>query len=289
MHSFVVIDGKNHILVYNQKIIYLTLILTYLFICFKYQSNSLITLFLFMQLFIIKDYKYNVIFASIYALLLFLNNLSISPVISALSVSFFPPIILLIFTYDNYIYIPLTIYTLIATISNIKTKKRKYDTDYMNSIFQDFTKYLDQLANEFNKNNYLQKIKQERLIQISEEYCSKCNKFSLCKTKIDRRYSFISAAMQGANNNIYDCPHYTKFYINNNIEIKPSNLEYSGIKTLSEELSFLYNQSLMLKPDYEHFISLLESYGYKVNNIDIHISSTTLYFTLYFSDEKLII
>lgn len=289
LHTFAIIDGKYYILPYNQKLIYLTLILSYLFILLKHSTNELLILFLFMQLFILKDMKYNIIFIGIYTTLFLFFDISYSSIITASAISFFPPIIFLLFSYDNYLVIPLIIYTIVLTMFNFKPKRIKYDDDYINSIFQDFTKYLNQLSYEFDKSNYLQTIKQEKLIEISEEYCTKCQKFSLCKSKLDRRYSFISAAMHGANNNIYDCPHYNDFYVNTNIEIKPSNFEYSGIKALSDELSFLYNQSLALKKDYEYFIGLLDSYGYKTSNIDIHLSSSTLYFTLYFSKEKQII
>lgn len=289
LHTFKQINNKSHILPYNQKLITLTLLLFYLLIILYYKPNNFIILFLFMQFYLIKDHKYTILFIFIYSLLLLISNNELQQVLKALSISYFPPIILLLFKFDSYIHIIPLIYTILVTLTNIKTKKVTIETDYMNSLFQDFSKYIELISYEFNKNNLIKTIKQEKIDYISNEYCNKCNKNTLCKNKLDKRYTFLSSAILGTNSNIYDCPNYKSFFLDSNLEIKTNYLEYSGIKALSDEFSFLYNQSLLLKNEYETFISFLTDYGYEITNINIHLSSQTIYFTLYFTIDKQII
>ncbi len=289
LHTFKQINNKNYILVYNQKLITLTLLLFYFLIILYYKLPPTFILFLFMQLFILKDYKYNIFFSIIYTVLLLLISKDQIPILlQALAVSFFPPAVLLTLKYDTYIYIIPIIYTLIVTFINLKNKNKNIELDYMNSLFQDFSKYIELLSNEFNKNNLLKTIKQEKIEYINKNYCEKCNKNTICKTKIDKRYTFLSSVMMGGPNT-YGCPFYKDFYLNQNIEIKTTSTEYSGIKALSEEINFIYNQSLLLKNEYENFISLITEYGYEITNINIHLSSKTLFFTLYFTKDKQII
>lgn len=65
--------------------------------------------------------------------------------------------------------------------------------------------------------------------------------------------------------------------------------EYSAIKSLSFELSYLYNQSLALKKEYEKFISLLFSFGYPIDALDINLSSPSLYFSIRLDTQKPVI
>ena len=290
LHTFKEINNKSYILPYNQKLITLTLLLLYFILILYVKPHNLILLFLFMQLYMIKDHKYSIIFTILYSIFcLFFKTGTLSNALPLLAISFCPPIILLLFQYDNYIWIIPTLYTLIVTFLSYKKKKLNFETDYMNSLFQDFSKYIELISYEFNKNNLIKTIKQEKIEYISTEYCEKCHKNTLCKNKLDKRYTFLSSAMLQGNNNIYDCPHYKSFLLNFNLELKPNYLEYSGIKSLSEELSFLYNQSLLLKNDYEYFIGLLTEHNYQILDINIHLSSQTIFFTIFFSKDKQII
>lgn len=289
LHTFKQTNNKNYILPYNQKLISLTLLLFYLIIILYYKLPTTFILFLFMQFFIIKDHKYTIIFSLIYSILLLLFSKEQLPlVLNALAVSYFPPAILLTFKYDTYIYIIPIIYTIIVTFINIKTKKTSLELDYMNSLFQDFSKYIELLSYEFNKSTLLKTIKKEKIEYISQNYCNICHKNTICKTNINKRYTFLSSAMMGVTNT-YDCPYYSEFDLNQNLEVKTTSMEYSGIKALSEEINFIYNQSLLLKNEYNNFITLINEYGYEITNIDIHLSSKTIFFTLYFTKDKQII
>lgn len=289
LFTYQVVEGKHLILPYNQKLIDLVMLLGYFFMSLLFSTEPTLMLFLFMQLYLIKDYKYNVLFECIYVLVLAVQNITLSTTLPAFAISFFPPALLLCISYENLLWIPILIYILAITFFNFKDKRVSIEHDYINSLFQDFTKYINNLASEYNKNQVLKEFKNNKLKELSTTYCEHCPKHTLCKTKIDKRYSFLAAAMQGTQQNIYDCPNYNKFFVNTNIELKTSSLEYSAIRALADELSFLYNQSLALKDDYEYFIGALTNYGYQVLDIDINLASTTLYFTLYLSNQRPIV
>ncbi|MDE6047025.1 MAG: SpoIIE family protein phosphatase, partial [Anaeroplasmataceae bacterium] len=141
----------------------------------------------------------------------------------------------------------------------------------------------------YNKNIKIKELKEKKFNEISRTYCSACTKSTLCRTKLDKRYSFLSAAMLGSRQNIYDCPYYNRFVIDTNTENMNKGFEYSAMKSLSFELSYLYNQSLALKKEYEKFISLLFSFGYPINNLDINLASSSLYFSIKMDTNKPII
>lgn len=290
LYIFQKIDQKQLLIPYNQKLIDLVMLLGYFFIFFLFGDEPLLILFLFMQLYLIKDLKYNILFALIYTIMQISTNISLlTNVLPAIAVSFVPPAVLLTLSYQNLIWIVFAIYTLALTFFQIQNKRITIEHDYINSLFQDFTKYTNELALEYHKNTTLKKLKEERIEQISNTFCQNCTKHTLCKIKLDRRYSFLAAAIQGMKQNIYDCPHYQKFYLNTNVEVKNTSLEYSAVRALADELSFLYNQSLALKGEYEKFINLLADNGYEVLDIDIFLASPTLYFTFYFSNQKPIV
>lgn len=287
-HTFQEIEGKHYIIPYQSKIITLTLLLGYFLVLFQ-NGKSLLIYFLMMQLYLIKDFKYKVFFGLIYALLLFLSSQKPEPAIIGLCTSFFPPTVLLVISYSNPLWVLAVLYTTVVTVYPIKEKKITIEQDYIESLFQDFAKYTDQLTKQFHQSETYQRLKKDKIEEISRRYCSSCLKNTLCKNKPDKRYSFLSGAVLGSNQNIYDCPHYQNFHIDEQPEYSPNRLEYNGIRALADELNYLYHQSMALKSEYEHFLRLLSSYGYKTIGIDINLASSTLYFTLCFSKQKPII
>ena len=162
---------------------------------------------------------------------------------------------------------------------NLKEKNLTIENDYINSLFNDFSKYINSLNNEFNKNNLIKEIKENKLQEYSNSYCTYCNKNTLCKQKLDKRYSFLSAAMLGLKQNIYDCPYYNNFQVTINYDNINKSFEYSAIKLLAFELSTLYNQSLTNKHDYEKFINQLKNYNYNVYDLNINFSSPSIHFS----------
>lgn len=290
LHVFQVIDQKNTIIPYQQKLIDLTILLGYFFIIFFYCNNPYVLYFLFMQLFLIKDFKYNLVFILLYALLLGIKDIKELPtILIPSSISYMPLTIIFTFTYKNILCILGILYSIVVTIFPLTEKKLTFEQNYMNTLFDDFNKYITNLNDEYNKNTKLKELKENKFYEISKMYCSSCMKKTLCRTKIEKRYSFLSAAMLGSRQNIYDCPYYNRFGINVNTENMNKSFEYSAIKELSFELSYLYNQSLTLRKEYEKFISLLFNYGYPISSLDIHLASSSLYFSIQLDTQKPVI
>ncbi|MDE6241348.1 MAG: SpoIIE family protein phosphatase [Anaeroplasmataceae bacterium] len=290
LHVFQTIEQKKTIIPYQQKIIDLTLLLGYFFIIFYYCENSYVMYFLFMQLFLIRDFKYNLVFILLYALMIGIKDYTKLPsILLPTAISYMPISVIFTFTYKNIIWVFGMLYSIFVTILPFTDKKLSIEQNYINTLFDDFNKYISNLNEEYNKNIKIKELKEKKFNEISRTYCSACTKSTLCRTKLDKRYSFLSAAMLGYRQNIYDCPYYNRFVIDANTENMNKGFEYSAMKSLSFELSYLYNQSLALKKEYEKFISLLFSFGYPINNLDINLASSSLYFSIRMDTNKPII
>ncbi len=284
------IEDKIIRIPYNSKLITLTLLLGYLFLLYFNTNQVLLIYFLFIQLYLLQDFKYNLIFMGIYALLLGITKNNIANALVPTTISFFPPSLCFTLDYSNLLWIPFALYSFAVLLIHIKNQKINVENDYINTLFDEFNKYLDTINFEFNKNNELKEIKQQHLEKISTQYCNYCTKHTLCKTNMNKRYSFISAGILGLKQNIYDCPYYTHFALSHvSIEHINRSFEYSGIKSLGFELSYLYNQSISLKKEFQKFIHLLKEYSYTVLNLDINMASTSLYFSIELDMQKPII
>ena len=278
LHIFYKSDNKHYIITKNNNLVIATLLLAYLFIFYFNNVNHYLYYFLFMQTFLLKDLKYNLIFTFIFSIFLFKTN-NYQLLFESISVSFLPISVVLLLDYSNYSYILLIIYSFIVNIINLKEKTITIENDYINSLFNDFSKYINSLNNEFNKNDFIREIKENKLTEYSSSYCAYCNKNTLCKQKLDKRYSFLSAAIMGLKQNIYDCPYYNDFKVNLNYDNINKSFEYSAIKLLAFELSTLYNQSLINKLDYEKFINLLKINNCYLYDLNINFSSPSTYFS----------
>ena len=240
-----------------------------------------------MQLFLIHDFKYKIVFLLLYAITsMTQKSFPIEETLIPSFMSFFPAGVILSFTFEGYLWILGFIYSIAITILPFLGKKLAIEENYLNTLFDDFNKYLNNLNLEYNKNIKLKELKEKKFTEISTTFCSGCNKTTLCRTKLEKRYSFLSAAMLGAKLNIYNCPYYNNFYTDINADNLNKSLEYSAMKSLSFELSFLYNQSLSMKKEYEKFISLLYNYGYPIQSLDINLASSSLYFSIQLNTMK---
>lgn len=290
LHVFQKIEHKNSIIPYQQKLIDLTILLGYFFIIFYYCENIYVMYFLFMQLFLIRDFKYNLIFIILYAVLVAIKDYTqLSTILLPTAISYMPITIVFTFTYKNIIWIFGMLYSILVTILPFTDKKLTIEQNYINTLFDDFNKYITNLNTEYNKNIKIKELKEKKFTEISKTYCATCNKNTLCRTKLEKRYSFLSAAMLGFRQNIYNCPYYNRFVLDANTENINKGFEYSAMKSLSFELSYLYNQSLALKKEYEKFISLLYGFGYPINALDINLASSSLYFSIQLDTNKPII
>ncbi len=286
-YVFQTIQSKQTIIPYHPKLIDLTMVLGYFFIIFFYCKNPYVMYFLFMQLYIIHDFKYNLVFLFIYAIpVLIQNTIPISTILLPTCISYMPLSILFTLTYKNYIWILFALYSIIATLLPFIGKKQPIEQSSMEILFDDFNKYLTHLNLEYSKNKTLKELKEKKFAEISTSFCSRCTKTTLCRTKLEKRYSFLSAAMLGAKLNMYNCPYYHQFYIETDSEHLNKSFEYSAMRALAFELSYLYNQSLALHKEYDKFIFLLNSYGYPILSLDINLASSTLYFSIELNTSK---
>lgn len=288
-YKFEKVNNKYEIIPYQKKTIDLALLLAYFLVIYFNSNNKQLIYFLFMQLFLIKDFKYNTIFIIIYTILEIINKNSLADILIASSIAHMPLTVLLTFNYKNILWIIGLIYAIIATIIPFLDKKITIEADYINKLFDDFNKYIDRLDEEYNKNIMLKTLKENKFKEISNNYCKDCYKNTACKNNLGQRYAFISSAMLGYQNNIYKCMYYNDFNLNLNIDNINKSYEYSAIKALSLELSYLYNQGLFYKKEYEKFILLLSNYGYIVEKLDLNLASSSLYFSIVLKNNKKII
>jgi serine phosphatase RsbU (regulator of sigma subunit) len=288
-HIFQNKNSKFIIVSTNDKLITLTLLLGYMIVFIFYNQSTLLFMFLFMQLYLLKDFKYNIIFLITFVIFYFFKHNTINiESFSYIATSYIPLSICLVLDFiqiKSYFYL---FYALLVTFFNFNSKPITVESNYIDNLFKDFKKYIDGLNLEYNHLCSIKKIKDSHIESIITNYCNCCKKNTLCKYKTDKRMSFIIGAMFKQNSNIYDCPHYENFYFNDNLNIKPS-LEYSAISELANELELLYNQSLKLAKHYNKFISDLSFYGYKIKNIDINLANQTIYFSMVLDSKKPVI
>lgn len=279
--------SKDSIIVsLNERLPLLIIILLYLVVFVINKVDSRLILFLFMQLYLINDYKYNLILTFIYALLFFIINKNINlEQLSVFSSSYMPLISLLYFDYSNYMTILYIIYTVILMFSLEVNKKAKVETNYINHLFRDFKEYLTNIGFEDERLDIQDKVRQKHLEDIQYSYCNNCRKTTLCKNKLDLRYQFLLSASRGEVN-IYNCPYYDMFKLD---DIPPTSVkirEQSGVRNLVDELEYVYSQSLNFSEYYNNFLSSLEFYGYHPIDIDIYFASISIYFRIKLSKKK---
>lgn len=278
---------KKSIIPYQQKLIDLILLLGFFFLTFFYSTNSFVMYFLFMQLFLIHDFKYNLIFISVYALLLGITKTyPITNVLLPTAISYLPLGIAFTLNYQNMLWIPCLLYSILIMIVPYLNKPITIEQNYIHTLFDDFSKYIENLNHEYNKNNRIKELKEKKFNEISNTFCTSCRKNTLCKTKLEKRYSFLSAAMLGLKQNVYDCPYYHRFVLDTNSDSIQKGFEYSAIQELSFELNYLYGQSLALKKEYNKFIHMLYNFGYPISALDINLASSSLYFSIQLDTKK---
>lgn len=95
--------------------------------------------------------------------------------------------------------------------------------------------------------------------------------------------------MNNQNNNIYQCPHYNEFFFNTRVEARTSFLQFNAITSLADELEYLYAQNIKMAKSYNKYIQDLAFYDYKIENVDINLASSTIYFSLTLLKTKQII
>lgn len=293
IHFFYIFHKKGNkiqTIAINEKLIHLTILLGYLFLIAFYNPLPILYFLLFMQLFIINDYKYNIVFFLLSLLLSLIKTHSLSiEYMAYISTSFVPPILFIQLDYTQPISYLYMVYTILLTLLRIQPKKITIETDYINNLFQDFKNYIQNLNIQYDKLNTLKELKENHLELIQQNYCNNCKEERICRYKLDKRYSFLCNAMNNENNNIYQCPHYAEFYFNTNIESRTSYLQFNAITNLADELEYLYAQNIKMASAYNKFINDLSFYDYIIQSIDINLSAPTIYFSFILSKKKEII
>ncbi len=274
----------------NDKLIHLTLLLGYLLLIIFYNPMDHLFFFLFMQLFIINDIKYNAVFflISIFTYWIRYQTLNLTN-LAYISTSFLPPVVFFKLDYTQILSYFLALYTILLTLLRIRRKKITIETDYISNLFQDFKKYINDLNIEYDKLNTLKNLKENHLENIQSTFCNACKENTICRYKKDKRYSFLCNAMNNDNYNIYNCPNYDKFYFNTNIEYRTSYQQFNAITNLADELEYLYAQNIKMAKCYNKFMNDLLFYDYKIEKIDINLAAPTIYFSLTLGKDREII
>lgn len=272
----------------SDNIIHLAINLGYLILISVYNPLPILYYSLFIQLSLINNLTYSFIFLLIsLAINLILKISTQIAFISYFSSSIVPLIIMLELNFKNPISIYYIIYSILAFISKmLKNKRVMIETNYVSNLFKSFNLYLNELGLEYERLKTLKAIKQNHLNNIQKNYCQVCNLNTECKKKLDIRYSFLSNAIASEDNNIYYCPHYHQFYLDNNIEYEKKTIQYNALNELSLEIEYLYHQSKLNANLYNKFINDLEFYGYHTLDINIMLNSKTLYFSLIIDKNK---
>ena len=272
----------------SDNIIHLTINLGYLILISVYNPLPILYYSLFIQLSLINNLTYSFIFLLISLVINIILKISTQiAFISYFSSSIVPLIIMLELNFKNPISIYYIIYSILAFISKmLKNKRVMIETNYVSNLFKSFNLYLNELGLEYERLKTLKALKQNHLNNIQKSYCQVCNLNTECKKKLDIRYSFLSNAIASEDNNIYYCPHYHQFYLDNNIEYEKKTIQYNALNELSLEIEYLYHQSKLNANLYNKFINDLEFYGYHTLDINIMLNSKTLYFSLIIDKNK---
>lgn len=283
--------GNKHLtILLNDKLLHLFILLGYLFLISFYNPNPLLYSFLFMQLFIISEISYNAVF---FILCIFIYYLRFKILyvegLTFLAISFLPPVIAIQLDYTNALSYAYVLYSILILLVRIKRKSITIEHNYINTLFHDFKCYLNDLNIEYDKLNTLKELKEGHLEQIQQSFCSYCHEDSICRYKLDKRYSFLCNAMNNQNNNIYHCPHYNEFFFNTKVGSRTSFLQFNAITSLADELEFLYAQNIKMAKSYNKYIQDLSFYSYTIENLDINLASSTIYFSLTLNKNKQII
>jgi len=272
----------------SDNIIHLTINLGYLILISVYNPLPILYYSLFIQLSLINNLTYSFIFLLLSLVINIILKISTQiAFISYFSSSIVPLIIMLELNFKNPISIYYIIYSILAFISKmLKNKRVMIETNYVSNLFKSFNLYLNELGLEYERLKTLKALKQNHLNNIQKSYCQVCNLNTECKKKLDIRYSFLSNAIASEDNNIYYCPHYHQFYLDNNIEYEKKTIQYNALNELSLEIEYLYHQSKLNANLYNKFINDLEFYGYHTLDINIMLNSKTLYFSLIIDKNK---
>lgn len=281
--------NKHYTIVLNDTLLHLTMLLIYFLLIFFFNPHKYLYYFLFSQLFIFNEIIYNIIFFLFSISFELIMNKGINTIfLNTLAISIFPPFVAFDIDYKNTLHILLLIYSIIILLIKINKKKTTMERDYIPNLFKDFKSYVNLINNEYLKLSNIKKIKEQQLEYIQKSYCDKCNENSICKYKLDKRYSFLSNAIINKDDNIYYCPHYENFYLNLDY-IPKSNIEISALANLADELEYLYIQNLKLSKLYNKFIQNILFYGYNILDIEININTPTIFFTLKVDKNKQLI
>ena len=140
-------------------------------------------------------------------------------------------------------------------------------------VLDDYSKLLNKEVNNIEINK---KLREERLNEINTTICTKCNRNTPCKLDIKRRIPYLSSAIAYNDNNIYNCPSYSSFYLKES-SYKPTSFQSSFISKLKEELSGIYHQEYYNKKEYNKLINTLSFYSIDILEIkSLDISSLFL-------------
>lgn len=274
----------------NDTLIHLIFLLAYMLLITIYNPISYAYYMLFIQLFFINKIAYSFILfiVGISSWYLIYKELNTS-FISYLSSSYIPIVFLFDLDYTKLETIFFSLYTVLSLLTFFTKNDNNIENKYVENLFKSFNYYLNEINNEYTRLTTLKELKQNHLEGIQSAYCKYCISDCDCRTKLDKRYVFLSNAINHNDSNIYDCPHYTEFYLNTNIDTRSKIIPHNALTELSYEIEYLYNQGLKRKFEYQRLINDLSFYGYEILDLNIYLNDKTIYFNVNIANKKKII
>lgn len=268
---------KNTSFIINPTLFHLLLSLCYLTFITIYSPNDFLYSYFYLSNFLLFNNLY-ILLLSLYSFLLYyayyhILNLKL---IYQQIYGVFPVLFYFNIDYSHLSFIYFIILIPIMYIPLFLNKRNNIIYSSVDSILYVLDDYSKLLNKEVNNIEINKKLREERLNEINNTICSKCNKNTPCKLDNKRRIPYLASAIAYNDNNIYNCPNYSTFYLKET-NYKPTSFQSSFIAKIKEELSGMYYQEVYKTKEYNKLLNTLSFYSIEVLEIkSLDISSLFL-------------
>ncbi len=277
---------KNTALIINPIIFHLIISLYYLTIITIYNPDPFLYSYFILSEFLLFNNTYILLlFFYTFILYLIIYQVINLDLINNQIYSIFPILYYFNIDYNHISFIYFIILIPLLYIPKLLNKNNNYEYHSIDSVLFVLDDYSKLLNEEFLNIETLNKLKKERLYEISNTICNKCNRNVPCKFNENKRIAFLSNAITNNDNNIYLCSEYESFYLPES-KIKSNNYTKNFISKLKEELEGKYHQEVFKTKEYNRIIKILSFYAINIISIK-SLSITSLYLEIEMENNKL--